>query len=59
MNGPLCSDEVFDLQKLGELLQHPEKYGVTIDRGTNPEAGQIIDAGAVILLALWERRRNL
>jgi hypothetical protein len=53
----LYGDEVLELLKLADLLQHPEAYGCTIDRGDRPEVGQIIDTGAAILMELKDRAR--
>jgi hypothetical protein len=56
MDGPMCSDEYEALDKLGALLRDPAKFGVTIDRGTNPEAAVILDEGAEVLRTIWSRR---
>ena len=56
MQGPLCSEEYEALRRLGELMQDPEKYGVSIDRGTNPEAAKILDDALDVLLTVWYRR---
>lgn len=58
MEGPLCSEEYEALDKLGDLLRDPGKYGVTIDRGSNPEAATILDQGADVLRTVWDRRAS-
>lgn len=58
MSRYLYGDEVYDLDKLGELLQHPETFGCTIDRGTNPEATRIIDAGIAVIVDLRDMKKK-
>jgi hypothetical protein len=58
MDGPLCSEEYESLDKLGKLLQDPAKFGVTIDRGTNPETAKILDEGVDVLRTIWPRRAS-
>lgn len=52
----MCSEEYEALDDLGRLLRDPAKFGVTIDRGTNPEAARILDAGIDVLRTIWSRR---
>jgi hypothetical protein len=54
----LYGDEVDDLLKLADLLQHPEKFGCTLDRGTNPEASRIIDAAVADILDLMDGEKT-
>lgn len=52
----MCSEEYEALDDLGKLLRGPANYGVTIDRGTDPEAAKILDAGIDVLRTIWPRR---
>ncbi len=54
----MCSDEYQALDKLGDLLRDPAKFGVVIERGTNPEATVILDQGAEVLRTIWSRRAS-
>ena len=56
MDGPLCSEEYEALDKLGDLLRDPAKFGVVIDRGTNPHAAKTLDDGINVLRTIWPRR---
>ncbi len=58
MDGPLCSDEYQALDRLGDLLRNPAKFGVVIERGTNPDASAILDQGAEVLRTIWSRRSS-
>jgi hypothetical protein len=58
MEGPLCSEEYEALDRLGDLLRDPARFGVVIDRGNNPEAAAILDNALAVLLTIWDRRAS-
>jgi len=58
MEGPICSEEYEALDKLGHLLRDPARFGVVIERGTNPDAAAILDEGAEVLRTIWGRRAS-